>query len=184
MRIRIVGMPVFNFIHEPLIKFKRAYPDYELALKEDSSSGIRQKILSGSLECGFFLDSLKHQNISSSKIARDKLGFAISKDNPLSKKTRLKLSHLKDQKVILFPKNRNPQLYQNIFGGLEGVPDSNLLVAIMMATTDLGIAVIASNMRSLCPKSVKFIPHSGPSIGINIIIGWLKGKTNPLEPFL
>jgi len=190
LRIGVVGTPVMRFIHEPILKFRKAYPDYEISLQEESSSEIVKGIVHQTLECGFFLDSLVHPEITNRKIAHDPLGIAVSNENQLCGRSSLSLGDLEGEKIIIFPKARNPALYRKITDAIPNVTSSDLVeassrpVAIMMAAAGLGIAIIAESMRLQCPPSVTFVPVEGKSLGADVVMGWLKGRSNVFGPFL
>lgn len=189
LRIGVIGTPVMSFIHQPLLEFRKEYPDYEVSLEEESSAVIARRIAEGLIECGFFLSSVSHPKIAQRIVARDKLAFAIPGGNPLAKEEAIRFKDLREQTLILFPSERNPQLYQQIVKAIPGFSTQNSLeassrqTAIMMAAAGFGIAVIGESMRQMCPDTVNCIPLSGPAVGVDIVMGWTKGRSNVLAPF-
>lgn len=190
IRIGVVGTLAMRYLHRPLVEFRKAYPEYEVSLVEASSSDIVERLTNDLLECGFFLSSISHPRLSERVVSKDHLSFAIPKNHILSKQAEISLKDLEGQTVILFPASRNPNLFNQIVHGIPNFTGGNLLeassrqMAILMAAAGFGIAVIGESMKAICPDSVVSLPLKGKSIGIDIVMGWRKGKSNPIEPFL
>lgn len=190
LRIGIVGTPAMGFIHQPVLNFRKAYPDYEVSLIEASSTAITQRLVNKTLDCGFFLNSLTHPQLKCRTIAHDPLGVAVSHEHCLAKSRKLSLRQLADEPIILFARERNPALFDSVRSGIPGFASDQLLeassrqVAIMMAASGLGIAIIAESMRSCCPESVRYIPLSNKALGTDIVMGWLPSKSNVLGDFI
>jgi len=190
LRIGVVGAPVMNFIHKPLRRFQKTYPDYEIVLEEHSSTEIARRIATGSLQCGFYLSSVHQPGVKQKVVSRDTLAFALSRDHPFASRGTLRLEELHGQKILLFPRERNPVFYDQIVSRIPQLPPENLIeassrqTAIMMAAAGLGIAVIAESIRHMCPEPVSCLSLEGPPLGPDIVMGWPKGKTNVLAAFI
>lgn len=189
LRIGIVGSPVRHFIHEPLMHFRKAYPECRVLLEEASSAAIVSRILEGDLECGFYLSSVREDRVAQCVVARDQLGVAIPRDHAMAKKRTVGFDDLRGEKVILFPPGRNPALHDAIVNAIPGLEPKRILeaesrqTALMMAAAGFGIAVVGESMRAMCPDAVRFVPIRDAPIGIDIVMGWLKGTSNLLSSF-
>lgn len=96
---------------DPLLGFRREYPQIELTLSENSDSVVVSDVLSGHADLGIvgaFSDLLKE--LDAIKIQQSNLYLHIYKDNPLSRRQEILIPDLQGQPFISFgPQNHSHQ---------------------------------------------------------------------------
>jgi len=190
LRIGVDDLSLFTFMSDTIYKFKKQYPEYEISMIEGPTSKLNQELILGNLDCTFTPGYSASSELKSRHLFRDTVMVVIHKSNPLSWQNSITINELKNQPLILFPRERNPDLYDHIMSILPQENKhtirlaSSRLMSIMMAATNAGIAPIGKSMTHLCPDSVKCVEVKNPEFYYDLYTVWRKGRNNPLDPFL
>lgn len=90
------------------------YPTLEISVHSESSSDLAHDLLSADLDLAIITDPAKNSKLTMSKLVETPLHVVLPREHPLSSKTSVKLTDLRDERWIVFQKRLHPVLYERI----------------------------------------------------------------------
>ncbi len=96
-------------------KFKKNFPDIDIALFEYGSKTIEREIQNGSIDIGVICNSPDISIYHAFNLANDPLWVITSPENPLSKLTEVTLASLHNEQFVMYRENFS--LHQKIVSG-------------------------------------------------------------------
>lgn len=162
---------IFDFANSEHIKVR---------ITNNTSGELEKDLLDGKLDLAF-IKNPENKNLSSVNYEHDQLMAIISDDNPLSKKSSIKISELKNQDFILEPINSRPYtLCVNLCKKAGFTP--NVIYAdrfveniIDFVKKDLGVSLLMDKLVDKNSQGIKAIPIT-PKVSANINLCFLKNS--------
>jgi DNA-binding transcriptional LysR family regulator len=171
-------------------RFRQKRPDAELTPVPMLSLGQVEAIGSGRLDAGFVVNmTTLGGELDQRLVAQHKVVLAAPKGHPLTRQTRLRLSHLKDVPFVWFPRRTNPAAYDRLMqacfrGGLKSpriVQEADDHATILsLVSCRLGVALVSDSARWQCPRGVALLPIVDLKVLVPISLIWRKDNRSPL----
>ena len=179
-----VGIPpmIGTFLFPKMIReFREVYPELDVEIQEYGSMQTRQQVQNDQLDAAFvILDETTEKDFYCVPLVETELILAVSKEDPLSGRTHIKVEELKDEPLILMREDS----YQNLeikkrFQEAEIVPkvflySSQLYTIKEFVRNNQAGAFLFRNLVEQDPELVG-IPCE-PAIPIRIGLIWKRGK--------
>ncbi|MDJ0769773.1 MAG: LysR family transcriptional regulator [Ilumatobacter sp.] len=189
LRVGFTGPALSGPLPGLLRRFQADQPSWRLDLVELPSTEQIERLVDGELDVGFFLAGpripreLDHVEVTSE---RSCVGVAI--DHPLGGRSELALRELAGERLILFPRDRNPGLYDEIVDlvtdghtrRVEIQHASSRLIAASLVAAGLGVSTFTESMTTVCGPDVVLIPQVRPERTTTLVMGWDGRRRNPL----
>ncbi len=180
------------FVHPPLIKFSKDYPDVEITLGSSTFSGLRKKLLKGVYDIIFTynFEIRELEDIIYRKCYRVTPMIVMSNNHPLAKKKDLKHSDFNGHTFILPDPQESPgriDELRSIFKAL-GIDDihiehtQNIESLFFKVRTNSGLAFISTAMD--CIFDNRYYCYILPKAGIPPFVAavWESDNLNPFIP--
>ena len=154
------GLPAFIQQH------KQAFPEVGFSLRERSPADQIQELLEGTLDIGFIREPDKVENITTQEVVTENFVAVLSKAHPLAHKETLKLTDLKNELFVLFPKNIAPKQYEKIneiFKAAKFYPNIvqeayEWQTIVNLVEANLGVSICPSSFQKMKIGDIKYIP--------------------------
>lgn len=184
-RIRIGIPPIVGaeFFSKLISHYKEKYPYVDIALTEVGTKQIRADIDRGELDIGLVCSATSNENLETLCFLRDPLQLIVHKENPLARRTSVKIEDLREQSFIIYRKDF--VLYDQI---IEQCKLAGFYPTIACETTqkDLFIEMVQAKLGiALLPKkiankiqydSINAIDFANMPIHLELGITWKKNK--------
>ncbi|MEP3280573.1 MAG: LysR substrate-binding domain-containing protein [Stappiaceae bacterium] len=138
-----------NVLPRTIKSFSAAFPKIRISLRDDNSSGVRMRVLSGEVDLGLAGRSEKSDGLAFEPLIRDPFGAVVHKTHPLAQTTGpIEWDDLAGYPYISFAADTG---IRPILDTLKGVPDniavpwievSNIATVLSLLKTNLGIAAL------------------------------------------
>lgn len=190
LRIAFSGASLLQNLPDLLRRFTTQNPRWRVEITEMPTSQQIRHLVDRTLDVGFFLaGSPLPDEIESVAVAEERACIGVPTDHPLSTRKKLRLGDLRNERLILFPRHRNPSLYDQILDlasdhgrhEVEVEEASSRQVAAGLVAAGLGVATFTDGMASMCGPRVTLIPQDPPR-SITVLMGWHQDAANPLVP--
>lgn len=142
---------------------------------EETSNKLIEGVINERLDAAFTLFRPDNDLLNTIPIKAEKTGVILPADHPLTSNKRIALKKLKDETLILFPRDTNPVMYDEIisychkagFSPKEIIETAPRSTAIGLVAAGRGIATIAESLKNTCVKGTTYRPLVQPAPMIN-----------------
>lgn len=189
LRVGFSGPTMLRSIGPLLHRFGRREHRWSIELVERATSAQIAALSEGGLDVGFFLSGLRiPEGIDTMEVSRARACIGVPHDHRFAGRDSLRLDELGDERVILFPRHRNPYLYDEIVDRVtEGHTRTvdidearSRHIAAGLVAAGLGVSTFTEDMRYVCEPDVVLIPQSDPERSVVTVMGWPADTRNPL----
>jgi len=154
LRVAFVGSATYGVLPNVIKAFRSAYPDVELALSAMNNAEQKRAVIQREIDIAVARPSLEDEELKSEPLLQEPLILAVPDTSPLLEQHVMRLSALKAETFILYPRKPRPSFADHILNICleEGfTPKSQVLAqdyqtAISLVSVGVGIALV--------PKSV------------------------------
>lgn len=101
LRVGVIPTIAPFLIPDLIASNKRKFPDLQLDIRETTSSSIINHLNLGDLDVGILALPFPTGNLNVEVLLEDRFYVAVPKENPLSKKKKINVAMLKDEKLLL-----------------------------------------------------------------------------------
>lgn len=188
LRIAFSGASLLQNLPDQLHRFTTENPKWRVEITEMPTSQQIRHLVDRTLDIGIFLAGPPlPEEIQTVTVAEERACVGVPADHPLSTRKKLRLADLRHERLILFPRHRNPSLYDEIVllasdHGMHEVEieeASSRQVAAGLVAAGLGVGTFTDGMASMCGPRVTLIPQDPPR-PITVLMGWHHSAANPL----
>lgn len=138
---------------------------------EETSNRLIERVVNESLDAAFILYRPNNDLLKTIPIQAEKTGVVLPADHLLTRKKSIALKNLKDETLILFPRDTNPVMYDEIisycqragFSPKEIIETAPRSTAIGLVAAGRGIATIAESLKNSCVKGTVYRPLVQPA---------------------
>jgi DNA-binding transcriptional LysR family regulator len=159
-----------------------------------SSAEVVARVLAGLWDCGFIVCPAETGGLETIPVMEDRLGLIMAKDHPLTRKRSVVLRDLRQQRLILPGRDRNPG-FRNWFlercgaagFGPEVVQESSHpQEGAFLASQHVGLAVTARSASTQMQKGLAaFRPLQGEGLSIEFHLAYRAGsRSSALQSFI
>lgn len=147
----------------------------EFSFVEATSDELIGGVVSNRLDAAFILYRPNHDLLHTIPIKSDRTGLILPDDHPLTRRKRIAIKDLENERLILFPRKTNPVMYDDIIACCQqaGFSPTNIIetaprsTAIGLVAAGQGIATIAESLKHTCVTGTTFRPLVQPAPVIN-----------------
>lgn len=192
LAVGFVGSAAYDVLPEILKAFRERYPAVEIALEELTTAQQVRALSQERIEVGFVRPPLEEE-LAVRTVLREPLLAVLPADHPLSKRTDLPLSALKNDSFVMTPRRLGPSFYDRIVGACREAGFSPRVVqeAIQMQTiigmvaAGIGIALVPASESNLTRKGVVYKPIQDEGLEVELAAVWTpEAPSPPLRAFL
>jgi DNA-binding transcriptional LysR family regulator len=175
LKIGYSSAAMSSFLPAVIREIQSNLENCEFRFVEDTSDELIHAVSKEQLDAAFILFRPKHPLLKTIPIKADKMGIILPEDHDLTCKKRVDIKSLKDETLILFPRNTNPIMYDEIISYcqkagfspkaiIETAPRST---AIGLVAAGQGIATIAESLKDTSVNGTTYRPLIKPCPMIN-----------------
>lgn len=147
----------------------------DFSFDEGTSDELIGNVLAKRLDAAFILYRPDHELLQTIPIKADRTGVILPEDHPLTRRKRIAMKELENERLILFPRRTNPVMYDDIIACCQkaGFSPANVIetaprsTAIGLVAAGQGIATIAESLQHTCVRGTTFRPLTQPAPMIN-----------------
>lgn len=171
-----------------IYNFRMEYPNVHVILHDLSSIGQIEALQAREIDIGIVRKPASRlpSDISFTKLVSDGLVVAMHHEHPLSQIKNLKLSDLKDERFIFYPRNSGIGIYDQFMelcAKRAFVPKivqeaQDLSTIVGLAATGLGVAVVPSGLKCISIRNVLFKPLADVDAVTDLLLGYRAGESN------
>jgi DNA-binding transcriptional LysR family regulator len=169
----------------------RLFPSIEIDVRDVFSGFQVEALRSRKIDVGFLHGDPAALDLVSEKLYKEKLTVVLPRSSPLSKRSRLAMSDLREQTIMLIDRSISPGVYDKV---LELSRDAGLNprtvstdstpydeAGAMMVASGRGIyfAVGKSPIHPSFAERLVALPIRDSSAAIEVTIAWRKGESTP-----
>lgn len=162
--------------------FRSRFPDVELVLRELTSFGQVQELLSCGIDVGFDRLPNEYENdtaLSFMPILQESLIIALPEQHPLAAQAQIPLSALADEPFVLPPPDLVPS-YTQIISLCEQVGFSPkvvqqatwMITVLSLVAGGVGVALLSANAQNLVRKGVVYREIQGQNLTRQLAVIW------------
>lgn len=171
-----------------LRRFQDSFPAISLLPREENMATLMHELQEGLLDAAFVrlpCESSKAFNLK--MIASEKMALVLPQGHRLADTPRLSLAALREEPLVLFPREVAPSLYEVIISACLRAgfqPDSvqqspQISSAINMVAAGFGITIIPDSLRSIQLPGVSFHQIEDAALSSDIALAWRRWDRSP-----
>jgi DNA-binding transcriptional LysR family regulator len=168
--------------------FRRAYPDVILRLKESNTPRLISGLQKGALDVVFMRPGeVEDDGLILRTISEEPLLAVVPSKHSAAKRTKLKLADLREENLILFPRQISPKLFDTIMAACrkagfeprlgQSVPQITSIVQLVAA--ELGVSLVPASMQQLQVKGAVFKEVHDVSATASLTLAWRRSDPSP-----
>ncbi|WP_147200428.1 LysR family transcriptional regulator [Pantoea sp. MBD-2R] len=175
---------VFNLLRD----FQERYPDMELLMREQNMAALMHDLQEGLLDAAFVrlpCESSKAFNLK--VIASEKMLVVLPVGHALAKETRVALSQLGDEPLIMFPREVAPSLYELVLSAClragfqphTGQQSPQISSSVGMVAAGFGFAIVPASLCCISHPGVTYLPIDDAALNTDIALAWRRLDRSP-----
>lgn len=178
----------------PLQQYRESHPGVALLLEPEMSAKQLEEIASGALDGGFLgWRDREDPALQGFTVFRNRLLLALPRHGPMAKRPPKKLSDLRNEPCIWFPRVRSPGYYDFLIQQCQVAGFSPTLVQIGtdvstmlgLVAAGMGYSIVSEASRYNCPRDVVLHKHPELASSYDIEFVWRDKYVSPtLEHFI
>jgi DNA-binding transcriptional LysR family regulator len=162
-----IGVPPSVMLSEvPAVirKYRERHPNVGFTLRERATSAIEEAVRAGELDLGFLRETEPARPLVSEVVLTEPIVAVLPAGHPLAKRGALKISALKSEPFVSFPRRLGPALYDRLTAGftpriVQEATQWQTIVALVEA--GMGISLAPGCVRKFRWRGVVYRPVSG-----------------------
>ena len=178
-------LPMFpQLIHT----FRTRYPNVEVSLQELSSLGQIAALQSRTIDTGILRkpQSRPPADVSFTRLMRERLVVAMHSGHALAAEASLKISDLKGEGFIFYPRQLGAGIYDQFIGLCSKRSFSPSIVQearesstiLGLAATGLGIAVVPAGLQHIPIPNIRFRPLDDDDAVTEVLLAYRAGEAD------
>ncbi|WP_019409639.1 LysR family transcriptional regulator [Pseudomonas psychrophila] len=189
LTIGAISTAMFDVLPRLIEQLKVDYPHLTVSVREIDSVEAIPALESADIDLAFArLDGDLGTSIKSLPLLEDRLVVALAADHPLASRTRISLSSLANEPLVMFARKVSPVYFDNLIatcrdsGFSPRVLHEVRSVASQIAFVSYGqsIALVPASLKKLAPANVVFRPLSQKLKVVTTAVAWNADRPNPL----
>ena len=170
IKIGFISSSVTGVLQQLVFTYKKLYPNVQIEMRQCSGNRIFKKISQKEIDIGIERIPIDLPNDVQMEIMVKEGWFAaIHKNHPFSKKKSIKVTNLKNEPLIFYPRWNSPASYddvihifakKNITPNIVQEATEQMTIAAMVAS-DIGIGIVPESMKKVKVDNVVHVPIEG-----------------------
>jgi DNA-binding transcriptional LysR family regulator len=190
LRVGFTPSATFNVVVPSAIRtFRRAYPEIYLTLEEANTAPLITRLREGSLDAVFLRPGTPGtEELQLRRLPEEPMVVALPKGHPAAALKKVHLAMLKDDQLLLFPREIAPTVYDTVLdacrkAGFEPVisqfaPHYSTVVNLVAA--GLGVSIVPASMMQVRVTGIAYRQIAGQSPTTRLALAYRRGETSPV----
>jgi len=189
LTIGAISTAMFDVLPGLIEQLKREYPHLTVSVREIDSVEAVPALEAGDIDLAFArLDGDLGASIRSLPLTEDRLVVALPGDHPLASRSRISLSSLANEPLVMFSRKVSPVYFDNLIATCRASGFSPRVLhevrsfasQIAFVSYGQGIALVPASLKKLAPANVVFRPLSQKLQVVTTAMAWNTSRPNPL----
>jgi DNA-binding transcriptional LysR family regulator len=189
LTIGAISTAMFDVLPGLIEQLKSDYPHLTVSVREIDSVEAIPALEAGDIDLAFArLDGDLGASIKSLPLTQDRLVVALPSDHPLAARTRISLSSLATEPLVMFSRNVSPVYFDNLIATCRASGFSprvlhevrSVASQIAFVSCGQGIALVPAALKKLAPDNVVFRALSQKLNVVTTAVAWNADRPNPL----
>jgi DNA-binding transcriptional LysR family regulator len=191
LRLAYVTPAVFEVLPAIIRRFSRESPDVEVIFEELSVEDQIEKLRGGDIDLGIIMGRRElPPEIQLHFISRVDVAAAVPSKWPLARRQQIRLKDLRDQPLIMVPRERHPDIYDDFMAACRRLGFSptvahrtlNPMTTLSLVAGGMGIGLVAGASTSFWVRDVTIVPivdPPGDPIARSMFVAWIPRVQKP-----
>jgi len=189
LTIGAISTAMFDVLPGLIEQLKCDYPHLTVSVREIDSVEAVPALEAGDIDLAFArLDGELGASIKSLPLTQDRLVVALPSDHPLAARTRISLSSLATEPLVMFSRKVSPVYFDNLIATCRASGFSprvlhevrSVASQIAFVSCGQGIALVPAALKKLAPDNVVFRALSQKLNVVTTAMAWNADRPNPL----
>ncbi|SDZ62143.1 LysR family transcriptional regulator [Pseudomonas sp. NFIX28] len=189
LTIGAISTAMFDVLPDLIEQLKSDYPHLTVSVREIDSVEAVPALEAGDIDLAFArLDGDLGVSIKSLPLTQDRLVVALPSNHPLAARTRLSLSSLATEPLVMFSRKVSPVYFDNLIATCRASGFSprvlhevrSVASQIAFVSCGQGIALVPASLKKLAPDNVVFRALSQKLNVVTTAVAWNADRPNPL----
>ncbi|MBV7547334.1 LysR family transcriptional regulator [Pseudomonas sp. PDM26] len=189
LTIGAISTAMFDVLPGLIEQLKSDYPHLTVSVREIDSVEAVPALEAGDIDLAFArLDGDLGASIKSLPLTQDRLVVALPSDHPLAARTRISLSSLATEPLVMFSRKVSPVYFDNLIATCRASGFSprvlhevrSVASQIAFVSCGQGIALVPASLKKLAPDNVVFRALSQKLNVVTTAVAWNAERSNPL----
>ncbi|CAI8786321.1 LysR family transcriptional regulator [Pseudomonas sp. fls2-241-R2A-110] len=189
LTIGAISTAMFDVLPDLIEQLKSDYPHLTVSVREIDSVEAIPALEAGDIDLAFArLDGDLGPSIKSLPLTQDRLVVALPSDHSLAGRTRISLSSLATEPLVMFSRKVSPVYFDNLIATCRASGFSprvlhevrSVASQIAFVSCGQGIALVPASLKKLAPDNVVFRALSQKLNVVTTAVAWNADRPNPL----
>lgn len=189
LTIGAISTAMFDVLPDLIEQLKSDYPHLTVSVREIDSVEAVPALEAGDIDLAFArLDGDLGGSIKSLPLTQDRLVVALPSDHPLAARTRISLSSLATEPLVMFSRKVSPVYFDNLIATCRASGFSprvlhevrSVASQIAFVSCGQGIALVPASLKKLAPDNVVFRALSQKLNVVTTAVAWNADRLNPV----
>jgi len=193
LEIGFVTAAANSFLPDLLRAYRKSQPRVRINLRELPQDAQLKQLRSGEIDLACVYAPLQDITLASAPVAMDDLYAVLPSDHKLAKKTRIAISDLKDEPIVLFPRELGVSFYDQIISMFTSHGFSPNIVQditsfnaqLSLVASGIGLSIYPGSIQTLQRPGIIYRPIVGGKNKVQMLLAWRKADNNAsIESFV
>ncbi|MGY2397809.1 LysR family transcriptional regulator [Pseudomonas sp. SDO5271_S396] len=189
LTIGAISTAMFDVLPDLIDRLKQQYPHLTVSVREIDSVEAVPALEAGDIDLAFArLDGDLGPAIHSLPLREDRLMVALPSDHPLATRSRISLSSLASEPLVMFSRKVSPVYFDNLIATCRASGFSprvlhevrSVASQIAFVSCGQGIALVPASLKKLAPDNVVLRALSQKLHVVTTAVAWNSERPNPL----
>lgn len=189
LTIGAISTAMFDVLPGLIKQLKSDYPHLTVSVREIDSVEAVPALETSDIDLAFArLDGDLGASVKSLPLLEDRLVVAMAADHPLASRSRINLSSLANEPLVMFSRKVSPVYFDNLIATCKASGFSprvlhevrSVASQIAFVSYGQGIALVPASLKKLAPVNVVFRPLSQKLNVVTTAVAWNAERANPL----
>ena len=189
LTIGAISTAMFDVLPGLIEQLKNDYPHLTVSVREIDSVEAVPALETSDIDLAVArLDGDLGAAIKSLPLLEDRLVVAMAADHPLASRSRINLSSLANEPLVMFSRKVSPVYFDNLIATCKASGFSprvlhevrSVASQIAFVSYGQGIALVPASLKKLAPANVVFRPLSQKLNVVTTAVAWNTERANPL----
>jgi DNA-binding transcriptional LysR family regulator len=187
LRVAFVGSATYGVLPDAIKAFRAAFPDVELALSAMNNAELKRSLIRREIDIAVARPSLDDEELKSEPLHHEPLILAVPASSPILQEPAIRLSALKNETFILYPRKPRPSFADYILEVClkEGfIPQAQVMaqdyqIAISLVSVGVGISLVPESVSQSERVGVVYRHYQGCNPGTSLSLNYRRDNRMP-----
>ena len=182
--VKRIGEGISGYLR---MAFRTGFPEVELALSAMNNAELKRAVVQREIDIAIARPSLNDEELKSEPLHHEPLILAIPDSSPLLAADPIRLTALRDETFVLYPRKPRPSFADDILAVCrdEGfIPKSPVMAqdyqtAISLVSVGVGISLVPASVSQSPRLGVAYRPYAGNNPGTALSLNYRRDNRTP-----